>query len=175
MLRRAAEKATAAGVRVTLARANLADLSALRDGSFDHAACLFSTLGMIVGAGPRRQAVAQAFRVLRPGGRFLLHVHNRLFHLGSGLGRRWLAGNTLAALTGRGKAGDREMPGPAGVGRLTLHLFTRGEAVRLLRQAGFRVDQVVPVGVGADGTLPAAWLLPAWRAYGFFLAARRPG
>lgn len=166
MLRRTAEKAEASGVRVALLKANLTDLAGLRDASFDHAACLFSTLGMIRGAEHRGRAVAEMFRVLKPGGRVLLHVHNRLSHLWDASGRAWLWTH--------GRVGDREMPGPGGVGRLTLHLFTRGEAVRTLRDAGFADVRVEPIGLRADGSLPAAWWLPSLRAYGFLLAARRP-
>src|SRR5262245_25370300 len=52
---------------------------ALPETSFDYAACLFSTLGMVRGAGNRAKVVANAFRLLKPGGQFVLHVHNRFF------------------------------------------------------------------------------------------------
>ena len=78
---------------------NLAELGCLAGGGFDHAACLFSTLGMVVGADVRRRVVGHAFRLLRPGGRFILHVHNRWFHLRDGSiyknSTRWLLGMTL--------------------------------------------------------------------------------
>src|SRR5262245_6551691 len=41
ILRVAQEKAASAKVAVSLLRANLVELDCLRDGSFDHAACLF--------------------------------------------------------------------------------------------------------------------------------------
>ena len=41
---------------------------------------------MVRGAENRAAVVRQAFRVLRPGGRFVLHVHNRWFR-GLGWGR----------------------------------------------------------------------------------------
>src|SRR5262245_2057028 len=47
MLRVAAEKATVAGVQVELRKANLVELDNFAGGSFDYAACLFSTLGMV--------------------------------------------------------------------------------------------------------------------------------
>src|SRR5262249_49774870 len=49
MLRAAGEKAAAAGVTVDRVQANLVELDSLRDGTFDYAACLFSTLGMVTG------------------------------------------------------------------------------------------------------------------------------
>src|SRR5262245_46762606 len=44
MLRLARQKAIAAGISVPLLRANLVELDCFHDRSFDHAACLFSTL-----------------------------------------------------------------------------------------------------------------------------------
>jgi hypothetical protein len=66
------------------------------------------------------------------------------------------------------------MPAHQGVAGLTLHLFTRREAVGLLRETGFRVLEVRPVSLRPDGRL----LVPTWfgrlRAYGYLLAAQRP-
>jgi SAM-dependent methyltransferase len=136
-------------------RGNLVDLAGIADGSFDYAACLFSTLGMIRGEDNRRAAVSSFFRVLRPGGRLVLHVHNRWFR---GLGWRRLV------------SGDLSMPQAYGGAPLTLHHFTRGEAVRLLEGVGFRVREVQPVGL-TDGAVkwPAAV-----RAYGYLIAADKP-
>src|SRR5437870_1119418 len=50
MLAVARDRALREGLAVALARANLTDLAALPDQHFDRAACLFSTLGMVVGA-----------------------------------------------------------------------------------------------------------------------------
>jgi SAM-dependent methyltransferase len=175
MLRVAGEKAAASGVTVHLLKMNLVELDALADQSFDNAACLFSTLGMVSGAAERRRVMGHAFRLLRPGGKFVLHVHNRWFNWWDPQGRHWLIRDTLRSFLGGGPAGDRAQPVHQGIAGLTLHLFTRREAIRLLRDAGFQVLEVVPVGVNANGTL--AW--PGWfgwlRAYGYLLAARRPG
>ncbi len=174
MLKTAAAKAQQAGASVQLLRANLVELDALREEAFDYAACLFSTLGMIAGAEARRRVVAHAFRLLRPGGKFVLHVHNRGFSLWDPQGRRWLLRDTVRRLLRRAGAGDRVMPAHDGLPPLTMHLFSRREAVRLLRGAGFRVAEVRPVSLRADGALP--W--PGWfgglRAYGYLLAAVKP-
>jgi SAM-dependent methyltransferase len=170
MLRQAAARAAAEGVRVELLRANLVELDGLRDGAFDYAACLFSTLGMVRGADNRRRVVGHAYRLLRPGGRFVLHVHNRWFNFWNPQGRKWLWRDLLS----RG-SGDRTMPAHQGVAGLTLHLFTRGEAVRILREAGFLVLEVRPVSLRADGRLRWAWWFGWLRAYGYLLAAERPG
>src|SRR5579884_3455234 len=81
MLRVAAIKAEAAGVTIHLLKANLTELGCLSDGAFDYAACLFSTLGMISGAANRRRTLHEVFRLLRPGGTFVLHVHNLWFNI----------------------------------------------------------------------------------------------
>jgi SAM-dependent methyltransferase len=174
MLLVACAKAKASGVPVDLVQANLAELDALPDGSFDYAACLFSTLGMVMGADVRRRVVSHVFRILRPGGRFVLHVHNRWFNARDPAGRRWLARSLLDSLFRKESAGDRQMPAHQGVAGLTLHLFTRREAVRLLEGAGFCVLKVQSVGLSAGAELKwPGWF--AWlRAYGYLLAAERP-
>jgi ubiquinone/menaquinone biosynthesis C-methylase UbiE len=156
MLTKARENAAAAGVSVEFVAANLVDLAGLPDAAFDYATCLFSTLGMVRGAENRRAALRSAARVLKPGGRFVLHVHNRYFR-GLGLKGLW--------------SGDVTMPQAYAGAPLTLHHFSHGEAVRLLTEAGFRVTRIDPVGLGEDGRLSLPWLLPAVRAYGYLLAA----
>ena len=165
--------AKAEGSPVHLLRANLTELEALADGSFDYAACLFSTLGMVTGPGMRERVVGHAARLLRPGGRFVLHVHNLWFNAWDRGGRAWLLRDRLRAMLGAASAGDRVMPAHQGIAGLTLHLFRRREVVRLLTAAGFRVLEVQAVGLGPEGRL--RW--PAWfgwlRAYGYLLAAEK--
>jgi SAM-dependent methyltransferase len=173
MLEVARIKAAAAGVAVGLLRANLVDLGCLAPESFDCAACLFSTLGMIVGAAARHRVVEHAFRLLRPGGRFVLHVHNRWFNAWDPAGRRWLLRDLLRRFTG-GEGGDRVMPVHQGIAGLTLHLFSRREAVRLLRGAGFRLTEVRPVSLRPDGRLSCSRWFGWLRAYGYLLAAEKP-
>ncbi|HXG10829.1 MAG TPA: methyltransferase domain-containing protein [Gemmataceae bacterium] len=174
MLRVAGEKAVAAGVAVHRLKMNLVELDALADGSFDYAACLFSTLGMVNGAAERRRVVGHAYRLLRPGGKFILHVHNRWFNFWDPQGRRWLAWDMLRGLAGDPATGDWQQPVHQGIAGLTLHLFTRREVVRLLRQAGFRIIEVMPVSLRPDGRLIGRWWFGWLRAYGYLLAAQRP-
>jgi SAM-dependent methyltransferase len=158
------------GAAVPLLRANIADLNGLRDQGFDYAACLFSTLGMVLGAANRRRVVAHVFRLLRPGGCFVLHVHNRWFNVWNAPGRACL----LKDWWGQAESGDRVMPVHQGVAGLTLHLFTRRESVRLLTEAGFRIREIRPVSLRTDGQLPWPWWFGGLRAYGYFIAAERP-
>jgi SAM-dependent methyltransferase len=159
MLTRAAANAAAAGVRVTWKPGNIVEPADLPAESFDYAACLFSTLGMVRGEASRRAVVANAFRLLRPGGVFVLHVHNRWF---PGLGWR------------RFRSADLTMPQAYGGAPLTIRHFTRREATRLLNAVGFGVPTVMPVGATRNGILRASWCLPGVRAYGFLIASGRP-
>jgi SAM-dependent methyltransferase len=167
MLAKAQENSAAAGGRVEWVRANLVDLAELPDASFDYAACLFSTLGMVRGAENRAKVLANAFRLLKPGGRFVLHAHNRFFR---GLGLRRLAGQFLRMLVERPSAGDVTMPQAYGGAPLTLHHFTRWEMVNRLWEAGFRT--LAGVALGMDGK-PAGWPTTI-RAYGWLILSDRP-
>jgi SAM-dependent methyltransferase len=166
----AVARAKAADAPVHLLRANLTELDALRGASFDYATCLFSTLGMVTGPGMRERVVGHAGRLLRPGGRFVLHVHNLWFNAWDRGGRAWLLRDRL---WGGASVGDRLMPAHQGLAGLTLHLFTRREAVRLLTAAGFRVLEVRPLGLGPEGHLRWPFWFAWLRAYGYLLAAEK--
>ncbi len=173
MLRVAREKSAEAGLALEWVAGNLADLGNVPSTSFEYAACLFSTLGMIRGSANREAALREACRVLRPGGVFILHVHNRWWRLHDGSGRSWLLADALGWRDADLERGDHRMPVHQGVAGLVLHLFTRSEIVGLLRRVGFEVREVRPISLAADGRLAASWCLPALRAYGFLIAAAR--
>jgi len=165
MLAKARENAAAADVRVEWLKANLVDLAELPDASFDYTACLFSTLGMVRGDENRAKVLANAFRLLKPGGRFVLHVHNRFF---GGLGVREVRRQFVRWLLRRPDAGDITMPQAYGGAPLTLHHFTRREAARLLADAGFAVREVLAVGPDGNRVRPGS------RAYGWLILGERP-
>ncbi|HSQ58758.1 MAG TPA: methyltransferase domain-containing protein, partial [Gemmata sp.] len=147
----------------TFVQANLVDLSSFPAASFDYAACLFSTLGMVRGHENRARVIANAYRLLKPGGRFVLHVHNRFFR---GLGWKCVLSQRVKTILGRGDAGDITMPQAYG-SPLTLHHFTRRETIRLLKTAGFAVGEVMPVGDDgqpARGSRVYGWLVRGERA-----------
>ncbi len=173
MLKVVQAKAESLGLDIPCVCANLVELDRFADSSFDHAACLFSTLGMVQGADARQLVVRHVQRMLTPGGVFVLHVHNRWFNVWTGVGRRLLLRDVWRSLTNQQQAGDYMMPPHHGVGSLTMHLFTRREVSRLFREAGFAIDEIRPISLRADGVLRAPWWLPSLRSYGYLVAARR--
>lgn len=154
-------------------QANLVELDALPDASFDAAACLFSTLGMIGGADNRRRVLGHFARILKPGGVLVLHAHSKGFSVWDHSGRRWLLADVWKRFVGRPDVGDRPMPVHQGVAGLALHQFTRRELTRLLADAGFDVAVIRALSLKSDGRLNAPWWLPSWRAYGYLIAARK--
>ena len=168
MLTQARANAAARGVTVEWHRDNLVDLHELASASFDCAASLFSTLGMVRGAGHRAAAVAEVARLLRPGGRFVLHVHNRAFR---GLGWRRVVGDAVKTALKRPDAGDVTMPQAYAGAPLTLHHFTRRGAAKLLGAHGLRMLSISAVSVNGR-VRPATWR-DTFAAYGYLLLAER--
>lgn len=142
MLARARRNAEAAGLSIALIEANLIDLKPLAEASFDYAACLFSTLGMIRGADNRLAALRAIHRILRPAGQLVLHIHRRWFR---GLGWGLLVQQTWRTLIGSPNAGDITMSQHYAGSPLTLHHFTWGEIMRLIREAGFTLKSDEPI------------------------------
>ena len=168
MLTQARANAAARQVTVEWHRGNLVDLGELPAASFDCAASLFSTLGMVRGAAHRAAAVAEVARLLKPGGRFVLHVHSRFFR---GLGWRRVIRDTVRTALKRPDAGDVTMPQAYAGAPLTLHHFTRRGAVALLETHGLRVLSVSAVSV-TGRVRPATWR-DTLAAYGYLLLAER--
>lgn len=174
MLAKAREKARAAGCQITPVRANLCRLGCFRDGAFDSALAMFSTFGMIRGAGPRRAAVVEAGRVLRPGGRLALHAHNIWLNLGDRQGRRWLASQIGRAVRGRPGFGDRQMT-YRGVPGMEVHLYRWGELKGDLRAAGLAIEEAIPLDAVTARTIPLPGFWPSLRAGGWIVVAMKSG
>jgi SAM-dependent methyltransferase len=173
MLQVVGAKADDEGLTVRRVRANLCDLGCLPDATFAYAISMFSTLGMIRGRGPRRRALAEAFRVLRPGGRLALHAHNLFLNLRDKQGRRWLLGQFRDLAAGRSGFGDRRMM-YRGVPGMEVHLYVWPELRSDLRSAGFRIDEVIPLDTATARVTRFPRLLPSLRAGGWIVFARRP-
>ena len=91
MLRAVGGQGRGEGLALLGVEANLCRLGCFPDATFDYALSMFSTLGMIRGATARSRALAEAFRILRPGGRLALHAHNLWLNLRDRQGRRLAA------------------------------------------------------------------------------------
>jgi len=174
MLGRVAAKAEKAGLAVDCVQANLCRLGCFPDRSFDYTLMMFSTLGMIRGRGPRRKALAEAFRILVPGGRLALHAHNAWLNLRDPQGRFWLLGQGLRWLVGSPNSGDRRMT-YRGVAGMEVHLFGWRELAREVRSAGFRIDEVLPIDAVRSRPIASPWLASGLRAGGWIVFLSRPG
>jgi hypothetical protein len=128
---------------------------------------------MIRGAANRRQVLGHVHRLLRPGGKLVLHVHNRWFSIWNPLGRRWLIKDLLRSFLPGHAAGDQIMPYHQGVANLYLHLFTKRELRRLLDTSGFDILAIEPIGLSTHGKLRCPWWFGWLRAQGYLALAQR--
>jgi SAM-dependent methyltransferase len=170
MLRIVREKADEDALPIDCLKANLVELDGLADASVDYAMCMFSTLGMIRGRANRRRALGHTRRILRPGGRFVLHVHNYWYNLRDPEGPFWVAKNLLTApLSHEIEVGDRWFP-YRGLPSMFLHVFRWRELAADLRAAGFRIVERISLDAQRRHALPRPWLLPALRTNGWIVA-----
>ncbi|HWE40441.1 MAG TPA: class I SAM-dependent methyltransferase [Isosphaeraceae bacterium] len=174
MLRAVVSKAAAEGLSIRAVAANLCRLGCFPDDTFDYALSMFSTLGMIRGASARRRALAEAFRLLRPGGRLALHAHNRWLNLRDPQGRLWLLGQGFKAILRRPDLGDRRMT-YRGIPGMEVHLYSWPELRRELRGVGFHVDEVIPIDAVRARPIRFPRLAHGLRAGGWIAFASRPG
>ncbi len=169
MLAVVGEKAAIDRLPIDRLLANLVELDCLADGVADYCISMFSTLGMIRGQENRRRALSHVRRILKPGGRFVLHVHNFWYNLYDPGGPRWLLKNLLrAGLVRDIDAGDkffdyRRIP------NMFLHVFRGRELRGLLRGAGFQIRQWIPLDPRRTRALRAPWLLESLRANGWIV------
>jgi ubiquinone/menaquinone biosynthesis C-methylase UbiE len=163
------EKAAREKLPIECIHTNLVELN-LPDASVDYALCLFSTLGMIHGRANRQKVLEHTRRMLKPGGVFVLHVHNYWYNLYDPGGPSWLIKNYL-----RGKLVRDIEPGDKyfnyrGVHNMFLHVFTRKELTQCLREAGFHIRETIPLHATRKRELRLPWLLSSLRANGWIVA-----
>ena len=172
MLRVVQEKADAESLDVQCVEANMVEMDQIATDSLDYAMCLFSTLGMIRGHVHRCAALQHVRRVVKPGGVFVLHVHNLWYNLYDPGGPWWLLGNLFRSTWDRRiERGDKFFE-YRGIPNMYLHVFTAGELRRLLRRAGFDVFEWLPLDQTRHRLLPRPWLCPGLRANGWIIACR---
>lgn len=154
--------------------ANLVEIDqVLEPESLNWAVCLFSSLGMIRGRQHRRRFLTGVHQSLKPGGTFLVHVHNRYRSLLDPGGPNWLARSWLTSRWDRNtEFGDRiysyrRLP------KMFLHIYSRRELRQDLRFAGLRNITVQPIDATGSKLLPPSWLAQPIRAGGYFAFAHR--
>lgn len=180
MLRIVQQKADLEGLDIDCLHANLVELDCLKDECIDHAMCMFSTLGMIQGRASRQQFLEHVCRVLKPGGRFVLHVHNLWYNLFDYSGRPWLVRHMLRLAAGRltrrrdVELGDKQYA-YRGIPNMELHVFTKHQLKQALRAAGLQIREFIPLDTQRQKRLRLGWLLPRVRANGWIVVCQRPG
>ena len=166
------EKADLEGLDVGCLQANLVELGAIADAAADNAMCLFSTLGMIRGRPNRRQALAHMRRILKSGGRLVLHVHNYWFNLRDPLGPGWILKNLLLApFSAEVEVGDKWFP-YRGVPNMFLHVFRWNELAADLRSTGFDVERRIRLDTARRHALRYPWLFGPLRTNGWIVVCR---
>ena len=176
MLRIVREKAEAEELDIECLEANLVDLSPdlIATETVDYAMCMFSTLGMIRGHANRLAALRSAHRILQPGGKLVLHVHNFWFNLRDPGGPWWVLRSLVeGTLRRKMEIGDKYFP-YRGVPDMFLHVFRPGELRRLVRRAGFQILRWIPLEVTRRHPLSKPWLLGNLRANGWILVLQKP-
>lgn len=145
------------GAKPWLIRTDLADLDCVSSRQFDVAACLFSTLGMISPRAARESFLRHAARILKSGGLFLVHAHNRWWHLGSAAGRQWLLADAWSAWMGADRQGEFRHPDAPASAPALAH-YSRGEMASLLSNCGFEVESIRAAhGPGGKQYLAYGW------------------
>jgi SAM-dependent methyltransferase len=169
MLAVVGEKAETEQLPIDRLRANLVELDCVADNIADYCISMFSTLGMIRGRENRQRALNHVRRILKPGGLFVLHVHNYWYNLYDPGGPWWLVKNVLrSALVRDLECGDkffdyRRIP------NMFLHVFRRRELLAALREARFRVRELIPLDPRRFQALSRPWLLSDLRANGWIV------
>ncbi len=172
MLRQVQEKAVHENLSIHCVRANIVDLDWLSDHCADYVICLFSTLGMVHGAENRLRVLRHARRVLKPGGIFVLHVHNFWFSLYDPGGPWWVLTNLVQSALRRDiERGDKYFL-YRGIPRMFLHVFTYRELRRALGRAGFRVREVIHLNSTRRRALRWPWLVGSLRANGWIVVGQ---
>ncbi|MGB7324109.1 MAG: class I SAM-dependent methyltransferase [Rubripirellula sp.] len=131
-------------------KANLVDLGGIADGAADHAVCLFATMGMIQGRSNRRTVMQHVARIVRPGGKLVIHVHNRWAALAESGGYRSLTRSWLRSITSKDHDFGDATYAYRGLSEMFMHRFSRRELVTDLSACGWQVDEVMRLAIEAD-------------------------
>ena len=124
-------------------RCNLVELDCLSENVADHAICMFSTLGMIKGSEQRLRFLRELSRIVRPRGRFVVHVHNRWMSLYETRGIRNLCNSWVRSKWSEDTEFGDTVYSYRGLSNMFLHRFSRREFSSLLSRAGWSVERLL--------------------------------
>jgi len=172
MLELVGRKAKQEHLPIERIRANLVELEGIRDGVADYVICMFSTLGMIKSHAARRKVLAHARRMLKPGGTFVCHVHNRWYNLYDPQGRWWLLGHALESRWKRDVEWGDKVYFYRGIPQMFMHVYSQREFHRALVEVGFEVAEMVSLDSERFHPLKYPWLFGGIRANGWIAACR---
>lgn len=134
-------------------RANLVQLDCLADNSAAGSVCLFSTLGMIQGRENRRKVLRHASRIVRPGGKLLLHVHNRYASLAQSGGTRLLVKSLLKSIISRDHEFGDATYAYRGLPDMFLHRYSRRELIEDLKASCWRINHTHRLSLDGSKTI----------------------
>tara|TARA_R110002049_G_scaffold4601_5_gene32081 strand:+ start:122772 stop:123392 length:621 start_codon:yes stop_codon:yes gene_type:complete len=170
MLENLAQK-SAHRLPIATVRANLVELDCFADNSFDHAVCMFSTLGMIQGRQHRRQMLSHVCRMVVSGGHFVVHVHHRWAALGEHGGTRQLARSWWRSLRSPEHEFGDATYGYRGIADMFMHRFSRKELLSDLRATGWSIERIDYLS--QDGSQVTQWpKIMRHRIGGFIVTAK---
>lgn len=142
--------------RVDPVHANLVELSCFAEDSADHAICLFSTLGMIQARANRREMLRHVARIVRPGGSFIVHVHNRWAALRERHGIWSLASSYWRSLhNSQVEFGDATYA-YRGLENMFMHRYSKRELLADLEETTWIIDTVSRISIDGSRIDPKA-------------------
>jgi SAM-dependent methyltransferase len=160
--------------RIVPLRANLVQLDCLADNSAAGAVCLFSTLGMIQGRSNRRTVLRHASRIVRPGGQFLLHVHNRYASLAQSGGARLLAKGLAQSLTSKQHEFGDATYAYRGLPDMFLHRYSQRELIADLKHSGWQISHIHRLTLDGSATIEPSPVSRFQIAGGYLIEAEAP-
>ncbi len=173
MLDVARKKLEAQGLKVRLVQADMRRDDLFEAGEFQYAISMFSSVGMIPRFEARLKFFKSVLRILRSRGLFVFHIHNRFYNIRDVAGQLWLLKTYLVSPFSRLEVGDRILPYYRGLKDMYLHIFSPGEARRLIRLSGFALEKIHYLNPERSGELKGR-IFRSLRANGFIVIARKP-
>ena len=154
--------------QVVAIRSNMANLECLADGFADAVLCMYSSLGMVQGRKHRCSFMKHSRRILAPGGKFFVHVHNRGSWLRDPGGvRRTVMDWIRAKRDPTWELGD-SVYAYRGLPSMFLHIFSERELRRDLKASGLVIERFYRLNRESSEMLTGSWF-PHLKSGGFLV------